>query len=29
MAAGVFYGLSGDPKAVEREFANYLPAARV
>jgi NAD(P)-dependent dehydrogenase (short-subunit alcohol dehydrogenase family) len=29
MAAGVFYGLSGDPKAVEREFANYLPEARV
>ncbi|HEU4826404.1 MAG TPA: SDR family NAD(P)-dependent oxidoreductase, partial [Dongiaceae bacterium] len=29
MAAGVFYGLSGDPKGVEREFANYLPAARV
>jgi len=29
MAAGVFYGLSGDPKAVEREFANYLPAARL
>lgn len=29
MSAGVFYGLSGDPKAVEREFANYLPAARV
>jgi len=25
----VFYGLSGDPKAVEREFANYLPAARL
>ncbi|HEX6119383.1 MAG TPA: SDR family oxidoreductase [Dongiaceae bacterium] len=29
MAAGVYYGLSGDPKAVEREFANYLPEARV
>ncbi|HEY1382451.1 MAG TPA: SDR family oxidoreductase, partial [Dongiaceae bacterium] len=29
MAAGVAYGLSGDPKGVEREFANYLPAARV
>jgi short-subunit dehydrogenase len=29
MAAGVFYGLTGDPKAVEREFANYLPEARV
>jgi NAD(P)-dependent dehydrogenase (short-subunit alcohol dehydrogenase family) len=29
MAAGVFYGLSGDPKAVEREFASYLPEARV
>jgi NAD(P)-dependent dehydrogenase (short-subunit alcohol dehydrogenase family) len=29
MAAGVFYGLSGDPKAVEREFANYLPEARL
>lgn len=29
MAAGVFYGLTGDPKAVERDFANYLPAARV
>lgn len=29
MAAGVFYGLSGDPKAVEHEFANYLPEARV
>lgn len=29
MAAGVSYGLSGDPKSVEREFANYLPAARV
>ncbi|WP_284736091.1 SDR family oxidoreductase [Dongia deserti] len=29
MAAGVFYGLSGDPKAVEHEFANYLPEARL
>ena len=29
MAAGVFYGLGGDPKAVEHEFANYLPEARV
>ena len=29
MGAGVAFGLSGDPKAVEREFANYLPAARV
>lgn len=29
MAAGVAYGLAGDPKSVEREFANYLPAARV
>ncbi|MGH6891764.1 MAG: SDR family oxidoreductase [Dongiaceae bacterium] len=29
MAAGVAYGLSGNPKAVEREFSNYLPAARV
>ena len=29
MAAGVFYGLSGDSKAVEHEFANYLPEARV
>ncbi len=29
MGAGVAFGLSSDPKAVEREFANYLPAARV
>jgi 2-keto-3-deoxy-L-rhamnonate aldolase RhmA/NAD(P)-dependent dehydrogenase (short-subunit alcohol dehydrogenase family) len=29
MAAGVFYGLSGDPKAVEHEFASYLPEARL
>ena len=29
MGAGVAFGLGGDPKAVEREFANYLPAARV
>jgi 2-keto-3-deoxy-L-rhamnonate aldolase RhmA/NAD(P)-dependent dehydrogenase (short-subunit alcohol dehydrogenase family) len=29
MAAGVAFGLSGDPKGVEREFANYLPAARL
>lgn len=29
MAAGVAYGLGADPKGVEREFANYLPAARV
>ncbi len=29
MAAGVAYGLGADAKSVEREFANYLPAARV
>ena len=29
MAAGVAYGLGADAKGVEREFANYLPAARV
>ena len=29
MGAGVAFGLGGDPKGVEREFANYLPAARV
>jgi NAD(P)-dependent dehydrogenase (short-subunit alcohol dehydrogenase family) len=29
MGAGVAYGLGADAKGVEREFANYLPAARV
>jgi 2-keto-3-deoxy-L-rhamnonate aldolase RhmA/NAD(P)-dependent dehydrogenase (short-subunit alcohol dehydrogenase family) len=29
MGAGVAFGLGADPKAVEQEFANYLPAARV